>query len=135
MARRIGETSPVVAPVTTREVGRGGDRDRVRGSSVGERDTAGGTQPSSDRVTISPDALRGPPGSRDGGERGQRGSGTGTGAGGAALADAATIAAGDEAAARRMTAGVRGAILGAPGMALRSHDLVSVGRIAALLRG
>lgn len=136
MARRIGETSPVMAPVVTREVGRGGDRDRARGTSDGDREAAGGLQAPSDRVTISPDALRGPLGSRDRGERGQQGGGTGAGAGqGGVSGGAPAVAAGTEAEARRLTAGLRGAIVGAPAMALRSHDLVSAGRVAALLRG
>jgi hypothetical protein len=119
-----------VAPVRDGE--RPAERDGGRVGTRG-RDGARGAAEVTDRVTISPAALRGLPGG--GGDEGAESSGGGDGAADARGAEAEGADFRSAGEALLLARGLANAVTADPTRASRVHGLVSPARAAALLRG
>jgi hypothetical protein len=119
-----------VAPVRDGE--RPAERDGGRVGTRG-RDGARGAAEVTDRVTISPAALRGLPGG--GGDEGAESSGGGDGAADARGAEAEGADFRSAGEALLLARGLANAVTADPTRATRVHGLVSPARATALLRG
>lgn len=125
----IGKIPAAGAPGSAREIARDDERPGARAAARGRDGVRRTPHDAGDRLTISPDALRGSADVSD--ESARRQAGTDGGAGEASAAGAALHG---EREALLLARGVADALRADPARAARVHDVLSVPRAQSLLR-